>query len=147
MEEKNKWGRPLKYTLQELEEQIEEYFTKVNSEGSDEIPDIEWLAFHLDTTRKTLLDYENKDEFSYTIKRAKDKIFYYKKQLAFKWKMNPTIFIFDSKNNHDYTDKTEIEQKNTNVDVTDTLTEEQKKLIANRILNGKSSSTTNERSE
>jgi hypothetical protein len=31
----------LKYTLQELEEQIEEYFTKVNSEGSDEIPDIE----------------------------------------------------------------------------------------------------------
>ena len=24
--------------------------------------------------------------------------------------MNPTIFIFDSKNNHDYTDKTEIDQ-------------------------------------
>ena len=131
MEEK-KLGRPLKYTLIELEEKIEEYFNKVTKEWSDEIPDIEWLAFHLDTTRKTLLDYENKDDFSYTVKRAKDRIFFYKKQLAFKWKMNPAVFIFDSKNNHDYSDKTIIDNNNTNVDVTEDLSEEQRKKIANR---------------
>ena len=102
--------RPLKYTSEELEKKIEEYFIKITDEQNDEIPDVEWLALYLDTTRKTLLDYEKKEEFSYTIKRAKDRIFFYKKQLAFKWKMNPTIFIFDSKNNHDYTDKTEIDQ-------------------------------------
>ena len=133
MEEK-KLGRPLKYTLIELEEKIEEYFNKVTKEWSDEIPDIEWLAFHLDTTRKTLLDYENKDDFSYTVKRAKDRIFFYKKQLAFKWKMNPAVFIFDSKNNHDYSDKTIIDNNNTNVDVTEDLSEEQRKKIANRYI-------------
>lgn len=146
MEEKNKWWRPLKYTLGELENKIEEYFIKVTDKESDEVPDVEWLAFHLDTTRKTLLDYENKEEFGYTIKRAKDKIFFYKKQLAFKWKMNPTVFIFDSKNNHDYTDKTEVDQT-LKWSLETNINEEQMRLIANRVLNGKTSITNDTESE
>lgn len=136
MAHKKDVGRPLRFTLKELEEKIEDYFKKVTQLWPDglfvEIPDIEWLAYHLDTTRKTILDYENKEEFGYTIKRAKDRIYFYKKQLAFKWKLNPTVFIFDSKNNHDYVDKVETENTNTNLDVTDDVSEEQKKLIAKR---------------
>lgn len=107
--EKNKVGRPMKFqSVEELQSSIDAYFSFVAG-SEDEIPDIEGLAFFLDTTRKTLLDYEQMPEFSYTIKKAKDAIFYKKKQLAFKGKIHPTVFIFDSKNNHGYTDKQEIE--------------------------------------
>lgn len=101
-------GRPPKFeTPEELEIKIEEFFN--HCEKIEDIPDVEGLAVFLDTTRKTLLDYEKKEEFSYTIKRCKDKIFYKKKQLAFKGKLNPTVFIFDAKNNHEYTDKQEYD--------------------------------------
>jgi hypothetical protein len=73
------------------------------------IPDIEALAEYLGTNRQTLREYESKQEFSYTIKNLKTKIFNRKKQLALRNKMNPAIFIFDAKNNHDYKDKIDTE--------------------------------------
>jgi hypothetical protein len=101
-------GRPPKFeTPEDLENQIELFFDYC--EEVDEVPDVEGLAVYLDTTRKTLWEYEKKDEFSNTIKRCKDKIFHKKKQLAFKGKINPTVFIFDAKNNHEYTDKQELD--------------------------------------
>lgn len=62
-------GRPLKYkTVEEIEPLIEAYFKNT--------PKDEWtitgLALALDTSRKTLVDYEGRDEFCNTIKRAKD---------------------------------------------------------------------------
>jgi hypothetical protein len=61
-------GRPLKFkTVEELTQKIEAYFNAV--------PSPEWtitgLALALDTYRQTLLNYEEKDEFMDTIKRAK----------------------------------------------------------------------------
>ena len=77
-------------------------------EENNYIPDIEALAVYMDTTRKTILDYEGKDGFSYTIKKIKDRIFFNKKQLAFRNKINATVFIFDAKNNHDYKDRQDV---------------------------------------
>jgi hypothetical protein len=101
-------GRPPKFeTPEELETKIEEFFEYCIEEK--EIPDVEGLAVFLDTTRKTLFEYEKKPDFSNTVKRAKEKIFHKKKQLAFQGKMNATVFIFDAKNNHEYTDKQELD--------------------------------------
>jgi len=61
-------GRPLKFeTLKELTDIADEYF-KVT-------PWEEWtitgLALELDTTRDVLIDYQEKDEFSYAVKKYK----------------------------------------------------------------------------
>ena len=68
--EENKIGRPRKWnTPEELQKEIDEYF-RVCAEN--DIPlTITGLALALDTTRETLMDYQNNDEFSYTVKRAK----------------------------------------------------------------------------
>src|SRR5690606_9482293 len=58
------------------------------------------LAVALDTTRETLLDYENKPEnaaFSDTIKKAKQRIQQYAEDYLFSGK-NPTGAIFNLKN-------------------------------------------------
>lgn len=64
-------GRPLKFeTAKILEEKLNEYF--------DHTPEEEWtitgLALTLDTSRKVLCEYNEKDEYSNTIKRAKLRI-------------------------------------------------------------------------
>lgn len=64
-------GRPLKFrTPDELQEKIDAYFADTLKE--------EWtitgLAMALDTSRQTLLDYEERDEFTDAIKRAKLKV-------------------------------------------------------------------------
>lgn len=64
-------GRPLKFkTPEELQLMIDEYFSSTPKE--------EWtitgLALALDTYRQTLLNYEEKDEFLDTIKKAKQKV-------------------------------------------------------------------------
>lgn len=61
-------GRPLKYkTKEELEGKIEEYFAK-----NKEHPTLTGLAYHLGfESRQSIYDYEERGEFSYTIKRAR----------------------------------------------------------------------------
>ena len=64
-------GRPLKFkTVKELEDKIEDYLKTTPKE--------EWtitgLAIALDTFRSVLCDYEDKDEYSNTIKKAKQMI-------------------------------------------------------------------------
>jgi hypothetical protein len=63
------------------------------------------LALALDTTRETLLDYEERDEFSDTIKKAKMKCQNYTELQLFK--NNATGPIFSLKNNYNWRDKTE----------------------------------------
>lgn len=64
-------GRPLKYSsVEEMEEKIQEYFKKTPMEELT----ITGLALALDTDRKTLINYENRDEFFNTIKKAKTRI-------------------------------------------------------------------------
>lgn len=63
-------GRPLKFTNPEiLQNKIDEYFAKCDADGTPYL--ITGLALHLDTDRQTLINYENRDEFIDTVKRAK----------------------------------------------------------------------------
>lgn len=67
----NPVGRPLKFkSVEEFEQKAGEYF--------DNTDEYEWtitgLAYHLETFRDVLMDYEAKDEFSNAVKRAKLRI-------------------------------------------------------------------------
>ena len=107
-EEKNKGGRPLIFkTEKELETKIQEYFN--HCKKTEEIPTISALAVYLDTSRETLCNYEKKEDFFDTIKRAKDRVIALQEQLAMKGKINPTVWIFSAKNNLGYTDKKETD--------------------------------------
>lgn len=64
-------GRPLKFqSVQELQSKIDDYF----STEEEQLQTITGLAVHLDTSRETLCNYEEKDDFFDTIKKAKDRI-------------------------------------------------------------------------
>ena len=68
-----KRGRPLKFkSVKALEKAIEEYFLRCRE--MQEPVTITGLALALDTTRETLMDYEKRDKFSDTIKKAKLRI-------------------------------------------------------------------------
>lgn len=100
-------GRPLKYkTKEELEGKIEEYFAK-----NKEHPTLTGLAYHLGfESRQSIYDYEERGEFSYTIKRARLFIeSHYELRL---YHSSPTGAIFALKNfgwkdsiEHDVTDE------------------------------------------
>ena len=138
VEGKHAGGRPLKFeSAEELQEKIDLYFKDCDPHiedveilkdilGSDGKPtgDVEGritqritkqkpytitgLALALDTTRETLLDYEAKDEFSDTIKKAKQRCHNYAETMLFN--SNPAGPIFNLKNNYGWRDK--VEQEN-----------------------------------
>lgn len=137
----NKGGRPLKFkSARELQRKIDEYFEScyeerwfesepgkwmpVNDRNGNIIRDqvrpftITGLAVHLETSRETLLDYEERDEFSDTIKRAKAKIENYtEEQLFDKGARNMTGIIFNLKNNYGrWQDKSEVDATLANKD-------------------------------
>lgn len=73
MGEEKIWGRPLKFkTPEELQNKVDEYFR--TCEETKTPLTITGLAYHLETTRETLMDYQKRDNFSDTIKRAKLRI-------------------------------------------------------------------------
>ena len=99
-------GRPLKFkSVEELEKKINAYFEDENNKPYT-ICD---LAVWLDCDRKTLTNYQNKDEFFPTIKRAKTKIEANIEKNALLGLFNPTFSIFNMKNNFGWKDKQEIE--------------------------------------
>lgn len=108
-------GRPLKFaTKEELELAIEAYFQGISNSvyiNADGIPvyeplTITGLALALDTTRKTLMEYEEKDEYSNTIKKAKTRVEHFAEKRLFG--TAPTGAIFALKN-YGWKDKTESE--------------------------------------
>jgi hypothetical protein len=101
----NKGGRPIgttKYTREELEQKINEYFVEDNKPYS-----VLELCYVLDVTKETLSEWMHNEEkgFSDLIARAKLKI-------GAGWekceKINPRMSEFLLKNHFDYTDKKEI---------------------------------------
>lgn len=100
-------GRPLKFqTVEELDKQIEEYFNKTDKS--------EWtwtgLALHLDTSRETLSNYQEKPEYFDSLKKALLKVENgYEIDLK-KHGRSGTIFALK---NFDWKDKQEVEQKTT----------------------------------
>lgn len=110
---KHPGGRPLKFqSVEEFELAAQKYF--------DETPIGDWtitgLAVALGTSRVTLMDYEERDQFFNAIKGAKDKI-EMSYELGLKRRGNAGD-IFGLKN-FGWTDKTEIEQRgqNTNLNI------------------------------
>ncbi len=108
-------GRPLKFqTVEELQQAIDSYFEAMKEvlyTNADGVPvyeplTITGLALALDTSRKVLMEYEEKDEFSNTIKKAKTRIENYAEKRIFG--NAPTGAIFALKN-YGWRDKIENE--------------------------------------
>ena len=100
-------ARPLKFrSVKELQKKIDEYFELCKEEKKPYT--ITGLALALCTTRDLLVDYESKDKFSDTIKRAKLKIHNYAEESLFT-RNNTSGVIFNLKNNFGWNDKTETE--------------------------------------
>ncbi len=94
-------GRPLKFqSVKELQQKIDEYFRQcllnkqidTNGISHHEPFTITGLALALDTTRKTLMEYEEKDEFSNAIKLAKTKVEAYAERKLFTGSATGPIF-------------------------------------------------------
>jgi hypothetical protein len=105
---KNKGGRPKKYSELELfQKKTDEYFKMCDEKEKPYT--ITGLCLYLDICRDTLIEYEKREEFIDTIKRAKNKVENYVEENSLMGKLNPTVSIFNLKNNFGWKDKTEIE--------------------------------------
>jgi hypothetical protein len=101
-----KTGRPVKYkTPKDIQKKIDQYFEDCISK--EEYPTITGLALALDLTRQGLIEYQNKEDFSDTIKKAKLRVEAAIEQRLFH--NNPTGCIFNLKNNFGWRDKIETE--------------------------------------
>jgi len=117
-------GRPLKFkTAAGLQKAIDAYFDKCKEEHLP--PTITGLALHLDTTRQTLMDYEYRDAFTDTVKKAKLRCENYAEIQLFKGS-NVAGVIFNMKNNYGWKDKREVEHDGTMmIDVLDELEDDE----------------------
>lgn len=114
-EVQRKPGRPRKYEdLGEFVDVVGRYIDYIESKAADGvrlIPDIEGFCAFAGISRDTLNDWERTrpGEYSDTIKRLKNAIAAYKKQLALSGKIPPLVFATDFNNNHGYTQVQKIE--------------------------------------
>jgi len=110
--------KPLKFkTVEDLQTKIDKYFascyiTKVADDGSTYLCNIRpltisGLAVDLDTTRRTLLDYGNKEEYSHILRKAKARIESFAEESLWQPKIASGI-AFNLKNNFAWIDKQEI---------------------------------------
>ena len=96
-------GRPLKFkTVKELEDKIDAYFNSIPIEDWT----ITGLALALDTYRQTLINYEERDEYLDTIKKAKQMVEHSYEIDLKKSGRSGTIFALK---NFDWKDKTETD--------------------------------------
>lgn len=105
-------GRPPKYsTAEEMQSVIDGYFQTdaFIGEGDKRVfaPTVAGLAYALDLSRQGLLEYEDKGEFSDTVKKAKQRI-----AIALEQKLygqTVTGIIFNLKNNFGWKDQSQQE--------------------------------------
>lgn len=130
MNEKKKVGKPLKWaTPAELADAINAYLETTPSEELT----VTGLCLAIGASKQLLIDYENRPEFSEIVKEAK-LIVEHSYEVSLR-KNGRTGDIFALKN-FGWKDKQEVEQTSTIVDVSETVTDEQAKKIAERIING-----------
>ena len=100
--EKSNAGRPLIFkTPEALREAIDAYF------DNELRPTLAGLAVHIGVDRKTLYNYDKRDEFFHIIKSARDKVeAIYESRLIYE--QSPTGVIFALKNMN-WRDKTETD--------------------------------------
>lgn len=101
-------GRPLLFgSVEELQKRIDDYFHYCDRKEKPYT--ITGLAVFLDTSRQTLINYEGRNEYFDTIKKAKDQCEAYLEEGMMTNKLNPTACIFSAKNNYGWRDKQELE--------------------------------------
>jgi hypothetical protein len=142
-------GRPLLFKdAEELQKAVDAYFKKCDARKVDVITKdgtaikikrqepytVSGLALALNTSRETLMNYEDKAEFFDTIKAAKDKCLAWVETQLFEGTGAPAGVIFNLKNNYGWVDKTEYEGKsentNLNQDMSDVSTEDLQARVA-----------------
>ena len=112
-------GRPRAFkSVEEVEEKINAYFNYC--EEKEKPYTMSGLAYYLEVSRQTLVNYSNKDEYFDTIKKARDRVQMQLEENALSNKANPTFTIFNLKNNFDWKDKiehssSEVENINKNI--------------------------------
>lgn len=98
-------GRPLKFTDPEkFAEQVDAYFDYCDE--NDKPYTMSGLGVYLDTSADTLIDYSKKDDFSETIKKAKERIYSYAEESLYRTSQVAGV-IFNLKNNWGWKDKYE----------------------------------------
>lgn len=107
-------GRPLKYeTPEALQKAVDAYFDNLK-EGQP--PTVSGLALALDVDTSTLRNYEGREEFFATIKKAKQRI-----EEALEsglWGGSVTGLIFNLKNNFGWKDKQEVDHQSSDGSMT-----------------------------
>lgn len=112
-------GRPRAFkSVEEVEEKINAYFNYC--EEKEKPYTMSGLAYYLEVSRQTLVNYSYEDEYFDTIKKARDKVQMQLEENALSNKANPTFTIFNLKNNFDWKDKiehssSEVENINKNI--------------------------------
>lgn len=102
-------GRPRAFeSVEEIEGKINAYFNYC--EEKEKPYTMSGLAYYLEVSRQTLVNYSNKDEYFDTIKKARDRVQMQLEENALSNKANPTFTIFNLKNNFDWKDKMEVEK-------------------------------------
>jgi hypothetical protein len=118
---KHAGGRPLLFkTPEEMQTKIDTYFKKCEEHkqkiwkdgilteiAKPLIPTIAGLAYELGTDRQTIYNYEKRDEFFDTIKKARNKILSMMEDGMMNSEGNVTGKIFLAKN-YGYSDRTEV---------------------------------------
>lgn len=123
--------RPLKYADKaKLEADIEAYFEKMDEEGRPYT--ISGLAVALDTSRNTLIQYEEKDEYVNTIKKAKQRCENWAEEAALMGKANSTFSIFSMKNNYGWVDE---QKRNVTSESNVTISSEEQDMLKKAIKN------------
>ena len=103
-------GRPLLFkTEEELKRRIDEYFEYC--EVNEKPMTMSGLAYYLEIDRQTLINYGKKEAYFGTVKRAKERVLMNTEERLQSSGQPTTGIIFALKNNYDWTDKKEVEQK------------------------------------
>jgi len=104
---KHPGGRPLKFPDPvAFDKMIEDFFSECEIKGNK--PTIERLAVYMGANRETITMYEDRPEFSDSVKRAKDRCLAWLIDNGLDAR-NPAMQIFLAKNNYGYKDKQEVE--------------------------------------
>lgn len=104
------YGRPLVKTDEECEARLHEFFERCTLTG--EIPTVEKMCLALGTVRQTVFEWEhNKNQGQRRadlIRQAKEMISAFDGELVMRNKVNPTTYIFRSKNFSGMRDQQEV---------------------------------------